>query len=104
MYAVFEDGGKQYKVSQGDKLLIETRDLPDGQSELTFDSVLMVGEGATARIGTPLVAGARVTARLVSELKLPKVIGIKFKRRGGHRKKFGHRQRALHVEISGIHE
>ena len=62
MYAIFEDGGKQYKVSQGDNLLIELHDLPEGSADITFDKVLMVGEGESARIGTPWVAGASVTA------------------------------------------
>lgn len=102
MYAVFEDGGKQYKVSEGDMLLVERRDVPEGQSEIRFDRVLLVGEGEKARVGTPLVAGASVSARVVDELKTAKVTGIKFNRRKGYRKKWGHRQRMLRVEISRI--
>lgn len=103
MYAIFEDGGKQYKVSTGDKVLIEIKDLPEGQTELTFDKVLMVGEGAEARIGTPWVAGASVTGKVLEELKTPKVRGIKFRRRKGYMKTWGHRQRMLAVEIGAIH-
>ena len=102
MYAIFEDGGKQYKVSAGDKLLIERQDLDEGQSELTFDKVLMVGEGEDARVGAPWVEGATVSAKIIEELKLPKVIGIKFRRRKGSRTKWGHRQKALKIEISAI--
>jgi large subunit ribosomal protein L21 len=102
VYAIFEDGGKQYKVSPGDKLLVERKDLPEGQAEITFDQVLMVGEGESARIGNPLVAGATVSAKVIHEIKLPKVTGVKFNRRKGYRKTWGHRQRALHVEISAI--
>jgi large subunit ribosomal protein L21 len=102
VYAIFEDGGKQYKVSQGDALLVETRELPEGQSELTFDKVLMVGEGASARIGQPFVAGATVTARIVDALRGPKLVGLKYNRRKGYRRKWGHRQPYLKVEISGI--
>ena len=102
MYAIFEDGGKQYKVTEGDALLIERRDLDEQQSEITFDNVLMVGEGEDARIGTPWVEGATVTARLIEELKTPKVVGIKFKRRKGYMKKFGHRQQMLKVAIEKI--
>lgn len=102
MYAIFEDGGKQYKVSEGDTLLIERRDLDDGQSEITFDKVLMVGEGADARVGTPWVDGATITATVTEELKTPKVVGIKLKRRKGYMKKFGHRQRMLKVAIDKI--
>jgi len=102
VYAIFEDGGKQYKVSEGDKLLLERRDLEDGQTEITFDKVLMLGEGEGARVGTPWVEGASVSAKLVEELKLPKVVGIKFRRRKGSMTKWGHRQKALLVQISTI--
>jgi len=102
VYAIFEDGGKQYKVSEGDALLIERRDLDEGQTEITFDKVLMVGEGEQARVGTPWVAGATVTAKVTQELKTPKVVGIKFKRRKGYMKKFGHRQQVLKVAIEKI--
>ena len=102
MYAIFEDGGKQYKVSEGDKLLIERKDLDQDQTDLTFDKVLMVGEGESAQIGTPWVDGASVSAKVLEEKKLPKVIGIKFRRRKGSMTKWGHRQRALLVEINAI--
>ncbi|MBU0616543.1 MAG: 50S ribosomal protein L21 [Planctomycetes bacterium] len=102
MYAVFEDGGKQYKVSEGDALLIEQRDLNEGQAEITFDRVLMVGEGEDAHVGTPLVKGATVTARVTEELKTAKVMGVKFKRRKGYMKRFGHRQQMLKVAIEKI--
>ncbi len=102
MYAIFDDGGKQYKVGPGDMLLVERRDLTEGQTEVTFDKVLMVGEGADARIGTPWVAGATVTAKVVEELKGPKVRGIKFRRRKGYIKHWGHRQKLLKVEIAKI--
>jgi len=102
VYAIFEDGGKQYKVSEGDTLLIERRDLPEGQNEITFDKVLLVGGGQEAHVGTPWVDGATVTARVTEELKTPKVVGIKFKRRKGYMRKFGHRQRMLKVAIEKI--
>ena len=102
MYVVFEDGGKQYKVSEGDALLIEQRDLNVGQAEITFDRVLMVGEGEDARVGTPWVKGATVTARVTEELKTAKVMGVKFKRRKGYMKRFGHRQQMLKVAIEKI--
>lgn len=103
MYAIIEDGGKQYKISEGDALLIERRDLAEGQTEITFDKVLMVGAGDEARIGQPHVAGATVTARVEQELKTPKVVGILFRRRKGLKKKWGHRQRMLKVRIDKIH-
>ena len=102
MYAIIEDGGKQYKVSEGDALLIERRNLDESQTNITFDKVLMLGGGADARVGTPWVDGASVTAKVVEELKTPKVVGIKFKRRKGYMKKFGHRQQMLKVAIEKI--
>lgn len=102
MYAIFEDGGKQYKVTEGDALLIERRDLDEGQTEITFDKVLMVGEGEDARIGTPWVEGASVTAKVTEALKTPKVVGVKFRRRKGYMRKFGHRQQMLKVAIDKI--
>lgn len=100
MYAIIEDGGKQYKVSQGDNLLVEIRE--ESVEKITFDKVLMVGDGAQARIGAPYVAGASVSASVAQELKMPKVTGIKFRRRKGYKKKFGHRQHMLRVTIDSI--
>jgi len=102
VYAIFEDRGKQYKVSAGDMLLIDLQDLPEGQAEITFDKVLMLGEGIDARVGTPWVSGATVTAKVVEELKLAKVRGVKFARRKGFYKRWGHRQRMLKVQIGTI--
>lgn len=102
MYAIIEDSGKQFKVSQGDHLLVDVRDLAEGQSELTFDKVLMVGEGAGSKIGAPYVSGATVAAKIVAAIKTPRVTGIKFNRRKGYRNKWGHRQPMLRVEITSI--
>jgi large subunit ribosomal protein L21 len=102
VYAIFEDGGKQYKVSAGDKVLIELKELSEGQAEITFDKVLMLGEGADARIGTPWVEGATVTAKVLEQLKTPKVEGVKFRRRKGYNKHWGHRQNMLRIEIAAI--
>jgi large subunit ribosomal protein L21 len=103
VYAIFDDGGKQYKVSVGDMVLVETRELPEDQTEITFDKVLMVGSGADSRIGTPWVEGATVTGRVAERLKMPKVRGIKFSRRKGYIKHWGHRQQVLKVRIDEIH-
>ncbi len=103
MFAIFEDGGRQYKVSEGDNLLIDLKDIAEGQKEVTFSQVLMVGEGAGVKIGAPFIAGASVTATIVAEdMKLPKVTGIKFNRRKGYKKKWGHRQRVMRLKIAGI--
>ena len=81
MYAIIADGGKQYMVREGQKLFVETRELPEGATSVEFDQVLMVGDGEAARVGTPVVAGARVTAKLVGEIRGPKEIIVKFRRR-----------------------
>jgi large subunit ribosomal protein L21 len=102
VYAIFEDGGKQYKVTEGDHLLIELRDMPEGQTDLTFDKVMMIGEGEKSKIGVPWVDGAAVSAKLVMQLKMPRVYGMKFGRRKGYRKRWSHRQKMLRVEITAI--
>lgn len=103
MHAIFEDGGRQYRVKSGDVLLVDRRDLEEGQTEIRFDNVLMVGEGAEAKIGTPWVDGASVAAKIVNdEMKMPKIEGLKFGRRKGYRRKWGHRQRMMRIQISAI--
>jgi len=101
MYAVIKTGGKQYRVSQGDTLRLETLDGSAGDS-IEFDQVLMVGEGADVKIGTPLVDGGKVTATIKSHGRGKKVEIIKFRRRKHHMKHMGHRQNYTEVEITGI--
>ena len=101
MYAVIRTGGKQYRVSQGDTLQVETIDANAGDS-IEFDQVLMVGEGEQVRIGTPLVEGSKVTATVKSQGRGDKVEIIKFRRRKHHMKRMGHRQNYTEVEITGI--
>lgn len=102
MYAIFEDGGKQYKVSEGDALLIERRELEADASGIQFDKVMMVGEGDDARIGTPWVEGATISATIERELKMPKINIIKFRRRKGFLRRQGHRQQMIRVHIDKI--
>lgn len=102
MYAIFEDGGRQYKVTTGDKIYVDLRDLPEGQNTLEFGQVLLVGEGAEARIGRPLVEGAKVIGKVEAEVKGPKLISFKMRRRKNYRRKVGHRQRHLQVTVSEI--
>ena len=102
MYAIIEDSGTQIRVSQGDKLEIDARDaVPDG--ELTFDRVLLVGrDQGEAKIGTPYVKGASVTARVIGPVLGEKIDVWKVRRRKNYRRKQGHRQHYLAVEITGI--
>jgi large subunit ribosomal protein L21 len=102
VYAIIEDGGRQYKVSQGDKIYVDLRELPEGQETIEFGNVLALGEGENARIGQPFVDGAKVVARVGGEVKGHKVISIHFRRRKNYRKKIGHRQKHLAVTISEI--
>jgi len=101
MYAVIKTGGKQYRVTQGDTLRVETLDAGEGDS-VEFDHVLMVGEGEHVKIGTPLLDGGKVTATVKSHGRAKKVEIIKFRRRKHHMKRMGHRQNYTEVEITGI--
>ncbi|MCB9853000.1 MAG: 50S ribosomal protein L21 [Phycisphaerales bacterium] len=102
MYAVVEDGGKQYMVRKGDTIYLETRDLPENAKTIELDRVLMIGAGADSKIGRPLVDGAKVTATLVKHVKGPKLDIVKFRRRKGYHLKKGHRQNHLKVTIDSI--
>ncbi len=101
MYAVIKTGGKQYRVTQGETLRVETLDASEGDA-VEFDHVLMVGEGEDVKIGTPLVTGGKVTATVKAHGRAKKVHIIKFRRRKHHMKKMGHRQNYTEVEITGI--
>jgi large subunit ribosomal protein L21 len=101
MYAVIKTGGKQYRVTQGETLRVETLDAGEGDS-VEFDHVLMVGEGEDVKIGTPLLDGGKVTATVKSHGRAKKVEIIKFRRRKHHMKRMGHRQNYTEVEITGI--
>ena len=102
MFAVIETGGKQYRVQKGDLIDVE---LLEGVSEdtpaVSFDRVLMVG-GDEVRVGAPVLDGAKVTGTLLREVRGPKVIVFKFKRRKQYRRKTGHRQNYHRVRIEAI--
>lgn len=102
MYAIFEDGGRQYRVQEGDTLRVDLRDLDEGQNRVEFTQVLMLGQGADARIGQPFVEGAKVIARVNGEIKGEKVVGVVFRRRKNVNRKRGHRQRHLDVTVEQI--
>ncbi len=103
MYAIIEDSGTQIKVSEGDEIKVDIRELADDASTVTFDRVLMKGDGDDATFGTPYVSGASVTAEILErEFKDKKIDVIKFKRRKGYRRKQGHRQRYMKVRVTSI--
>ncbi|MFT3989877.1 MAG: 50S ribosomal protein L21 [Luteolibacter sp.] len=99
-YAVIKTGGKQYRVQEGDKLEVEKLDVAV-DSEISFD-VLLVGEGDSVKVGTPSVAGASVKAKVLSQLRGPKGVAFKFKRRKGFHKTIGFRRHLTQLEIVSI--
>jgi len=101
MYAVVKTGGKQYRVSGGQKVKVEQL-LADVGSEVILDQVLAVGEGESVTLGKPLVAGATVTAKVVAHGRGDKVHIFKMRRRKHYRKQQGHRQNYTELEITGI--
>ena len=101
MYAVIVTGGKQYRVSQGDKLRVEKLDAAEGDS-VDLDQVLMIVDGDDVKIGTPVLDGGRVTAEVKTHGRGDKVDIIKFRRRKHHMKHQGHRQAYTELEITGI--
>ncbi len=101
MFAVIKTGGKQYRVNAGDKLKIEKLEVKEGD-EITFDQVLLVVDGETMRLGTPLVAGSAVTAKVVQQGRHDKVIVFKFKSKTRRRTKNTHRQPFTEIEVTGI--
>ena len=101
MYAVIKTGGKQYRVVAGEKLKVEQ--IPaDVGAEITLDQVLMVGEGESVKIGTPMITGATVTAKVIAHGRHDKVKIFKMRRRKHYQKHQGHRQNYTEIEISGI--
>ncbi|MEI6182121.1 MAG: 50S ribosomal protein L21 [Polynucleobacter sp.] len=101
MYAVIKTGGKQYKVAAGEKLKIEQIPAEIG-SEITLDQVLAVGEGASLKLGDPLVNGAAVIATVVSQGRHDKVTIFKMRRRKHYQKHQGHRQNFTEILINTI--
>lgn len=101
MYAVFESGGQQHRVEEGETLKLEKLDVATGE-EVNFNKVLLVGEGDSVKIGTPYVEGSQVTAEVLQQSRHDKVHIIKFRRRKHSRKQQGHRQWFTEVKITGI--
>lgn len=100
-YAVVETGGKQYRVKQGDVFEIERLAGEVGQ-KITLDRVLALSNGSDLAVGTPAVAGATVSAEIVSQHRGEKVVNFKKKRRKGYHRKIGHRQDLTRVRVDAI--
>ena len=101
MYAVIETGGKQHRVVEGELIKVEKIEADTG-STIDFDRVLMVGEGESIKVGTPVVDGAKVSAEVVQHGRGDKVTIVKFKRRKHHMKRQGHRQWFTEIKITVI--
>ncbi len=101
MYAVIKTGGKQYKVSQGDILKVEKLNAAPGD-EIEISDVLMIVDGEEITLGTPVVEGASVKAKIIEQGRAKKVIVFKKKRRKGYRVKNGHRQPFTAIEIQQV--
>ena len=103
MFAVIQTGGKQYRVAQGDRLRVEK--LPgEVGSSVVFDRVLLVAgaDASSVKVGTPLVAGAKVEATISAQDRDKKIIVFKFRRRKNYRRKAGHRQPFTELTIQNV--
>ncbi|MFT4723725.1 MAG: large subunit ribosomal protein L21 [Colwellia sp.] len=101
MYAVFQSGGKQHRVTEGQTVRLEKLELEIGAT-VEFDNVLMIADGEAVNVGAPYIAGGKVVAEIVNQGRADKVKIVKFKRRKHSRKEAGHRQWFTEVKITGI--
>ena len=101
MFAVIETGGKQYKVIEQDIIFVEKLDANEGD-EIVFDSVMALSTNDGFKAGTPTVAGAKVTAKVLKNGKNKKIVVFKYKPKKNEKKKIGHRQPYTKVEITKI--
>ena len=102
MYAIIVTGGKQYKVSEGDTLFIEKLEAEEG-SAVTFDQVLLAGEGESVKVGAPTVNGATVEAKVLKNGKAKKITVFTYKpKKGSSHRKQGHRQPYTKVRIDAV--
>lgn len=101
MHAVIKTGGKQYRVTVGQRLKVEKLALEPGEA-VEFDQVLLLSDEDKIQVGTPLVSGAKVAAKILEQGRGEKIRIIKMKRRKHHMKKMGHRQYYTEIEITGI--
>ncbi len=101
MYAVIKSGGKQHRVEPGEVLALEKLDAEAGET-VSFDEVMMIGEGADVKIGAPFVEGGKVAAEVVEHGRADKITIIKMRRRKHYRRQAGHRQAYTKVKITEI--
>jgi large subunit ribosomal protein L21 len=100
-YAIIRTGGRQFRVAEGDTLDVDLLDVEPGKTA-TFGNVLLFADGKDVTHGSPLVAGAKVTAEVVEQRKDKKVVAFKYKRRKGYHRTVGHRRKLTRVKIKTI--
>jgi large subunit ribosomal protein L21 len=101
MYAIVEVGAKQYQVKKGDIIEVEKLDIPEAK-EIAIDKVLLASKDKKIEIGQPYVLGAKVEAVLLAQIKAPKVVSFKYKRRKLYHRTKGHRQQLSRLQIKDI--
>jgi large subunit ribosomal protein L21 len=101
MYAVIETGGKQYKVSKGDIVLVDKIKAKEG-SEVKIGKVLLVKEGNTTHVGNPALKGSHVICEVLGCVRQDKVVAFKYKKRKSEKKKIGHRQALARLKVKEI--
>jgi len=102
MYAIIEVGGKQYSVQKGDVLEVEKQEIAEENKDLTVEKVLLVSKGDSVEIGRPYVKGAQVVAEVIAQVKGPKVMSFKYRRRKNSHWHKGHRQQLTRIKIKEI--
>lgn len=101
MYAIIKTGGKQYKVSEGDEVIIEKLEIAEGD-KVTFEEVLTIVDGENVKVGQPVVEGAKVSGSVIKNGKGPKIRIFKYKHKTNYRRRAGHRQPFTKVKIEKI--
>ncbi|ADV62177.1 LSU ribosomal protein L21P [Isosphaera pallida ATCC 43644] len=101
MYAIFEDGSHQFRVREGDEIIVDHR-AAEADDEVTFSKVLLIAGESGPLIGAPVLEGAHVTGKVIKTVRSKKIIIQKFRRRKNYRRRTGHRQRYTKVLITGI--
>ena len=101
MYAIIETGGKQYKVKEGDVLRVEKLPFEPGEI-VQLESVLLVHDGDEVNIGTPMLSGVCVSAKVLAQGKARKILVFKYKQKRNYRKRYGHRQPYTEIQIDKI--
>lgn len=102
MYAIIRDRGMQYRVEQGQVLTLDLIEQAEAGSEIELGEVLLVGDGESVKVGTPLVSGAKVRAEVLGEQKGEKIVVFRYRNKKRYRRRTGHRQRYTQVKINEI--